>query len=87
MKISNIIIASTVVLLTSCGGSQSHDHDHDHDHGTEAHEHPAEHVHGDSSVNHEEHHEQEEFSVSTDSVSGEATKHHIHEDGTKHENH
>ena len=73
MKISNIIIASMIVLSASCSGSESNDHGHNHDN--------EEHNHGDG-----EHHHQEEFTISIDSIDVGEPSLPANEDGSEHHN-
>jgi len=79
MKISNMIIAAAIFLLSSCNGNQTNEHGNEHD----AQEHGHEHGEGEQ----HEHHEQEEFTISADSVKVEEPTHHTHEDRSEHHNH
>ncbi|MDN5215086.1 hypothetical protein QQ020_23595 [Fulvivirgaceae bacterium BMA12] len=96
MKISNILIALTLVFTIACSGKKP-DGEHGHSPDTEAHthdesggDHDENHHHdeGSHTHEHEEHHEQEEFTISQDSadVVTDST-HHTHEDGDTHHNH
>jgi hypothetical protein len=78
MKISNIIIAGSLILFASCNGNKQEEHGHDHstEHG---------HTHGEGEIH--EHNEQEEFTISDDSVKAEKQSHHTHEDGSTHQSH
>lgn len=79
MKISNIIIALTIVLFASCGGNQVKEHGHEHNNEEHGHQH--------GEGEHHEHHEQEEFTISSDSVKTPEPSHHTHDDGSEHHNH
>jgi hypothetical protein len=79
MKISQIMMAFTLVLFASCGGNQAKEHGHEH--GSEEHGHE----HGDGE--HHEHHEQEEFTLSGDSVTIAEPAQHSHDDGGEHHSH
>ena len=78
MKISNIIITASIVLLASCSGNQSNEHGHEHSNENE-------HEHGEGEQH--EHNQQEEFIISGDSLKIEESDHHKHEDGSEHHNH
>lgn len=88
MKISNILIASTIVLFTACNSGENTKHGHPHgkeEHQEHGHEHSDEHGHNHDDA---EHHEQEEFTISNDSIQIEAPEHsHPHNDGNEHHSH
>lgn len=81
MKLSHFFIACMTLFAIACGTPGSEDN-HSHEHSTEehghSHENGADHSH--------EHQEQEEFTIDADTSANDST-HHIHEDGTIHENH
>lgn len=81
MKISKILIASTLVLALACGKKSTEDQDHEH--GADTHEHvQEEHSHEDGDHSHDTT-SQEEFTV----VDTTATGTHKHEDGETHTDH
>ncbi|MCG8307521.1 MAG: hypothetical protein MI975_09025 [Cytophagales bacterium] len=98
MKISNILIAFVILFFVACSGKRP-ENNHGHEHGTEAHRHPHdeqgnahEHAHGEGEEahSHEGDHSltQEEFTVEGDSAEvATAPDHHVHEDGSVHQNH
>lgn len=78
MKISNILIALSIVFAVACSGKKSEsDHGHSHPEGEGTHSHE-----------HETNHEQEEFSIKGDTLEvGTDSARHTHEDGSTHHNH
>lgn len=78
MKISKILIASTLVLALACGKKSTEEA---HEHGPDSHEHvDEEHSHEDGDHSHDTT-SQEEFAVQ------DTTGTHTHEDGEKHKDH
>jgi hypothetical protein len=87
MKISNILIALTIVFAVACSGKKS-ENDHGHEHGTEAHDHAPDANAEDHGHEHDAHPEQEEFTIQGDSIQVTTdTTHHTHEDGSTHHDH
>lgn len=91
MKISNILIALSIVFAVAC--SKKAENDHGHEHGTEAQEHAHDEIDNSHGHPHEEgeeahSHEQEEFTLKGDSVDvKQDSTHHTHEDGSTHSRH
>lgn len=82
MKISKILIASTVVLALACGKKSTEEQGHEH--GPDSHEHVEEtHSHGAEGDHSHDSTSQEEFTV----VDSTATGTHKHEDGETHTDH
>jgi hypothetical protein len=79
MKISKIIVISSVLFLASCSGKKADDPGHKHSTEEHGHEH--------NSDGHHDHHEQQEFMISDDSVKVEEPNNHMHNDGSEHHNH
>jgi len=72
MKISNIIIAFSLVLFASCDGNQADEHGDEHPSNQHGHDHT-------DGEHHDHGLEQEEFIISNDSVKVEESSHHTHD--------
>jgi major membrane immunogen (membrane-anchored lipoprotein) len=83
MKVLNIIIITSVLLITSCGTSNEKGHAHgegSHTHGQNETDHGHEHADGDH-----EHHSQETFDVDNDSIVENESHEHGEESGHHHD--
>lgn len=73
-------MAVVAMLFTACNGKKTDEHGHDHTEGTH------EHADGEAHANHEDETvNQEEFTVTTDSLSTEVEHGHEHNSGEKHQ--
>ena len=88
MNFKNLFFAAILIFgFSACRDTAKEDHGHEHEEGAEAHAHEEE-EHGRPHDDDGNHMEQEEFKVGEDSLDmHEDSDHHMHDDGTEHEDH